>query len=86
MRFLFLGATMTLTALSANAQSRNEDDVATLYRSSVFEEIPRIHIATFDTEDGFAYNWENCQIAAWLFAEQPGVSVRYWCEKGFYRK
>lgn len=81
-----------LSAHSAVAQSRNEDDVATLYRSSVFEDIPRIHIATFDSEEKawggtvFEYNWENCQTTADYFENQPGVRVRYWCEKGFFNE
>lgn len=44
----------------------------TLYRSSVTGPM-RIHIATFDSNDGIEYN------------RQPGVKVRYWCEKGRYR-
>jgi hypothetical protein len=29
---------------------------------------------------------ENCQIAADLFMKQQGVKVKYWCEKGNYKK
>jgi len=29
---------------------------------------------------------ENCQIAAELFKKQQGVTVKYWCEKGIYKK
>ena len=41
----------------------------------------RIHIAIFDAPEGEAYNAENCNVAASLFASQPGVTVRYWCER-----
>ncbi|MGG5890989.1 hypothetical protein ACLF3G_28315 [Falsiroseomonas sp. HC035] len=58
----------------------------TLYRGSVVGDHLRIHIAAFDASDGATYNRENCQTAANLFARQPGVSVRYWCEKGGYRR
>jgi hypothetical protein len=58
----------------------------TLYRSSVMADMPRIHVATFDAQDGEKYNRENCQIAADLFLAQPGVIVKYWCEKGLFRK
>lgn len=58
----------------------------TLYRNSVLDEHMRLHIASFDSSDGEAYNSENCQIAAGLFVAQPGVTVRYWCEKGRFRK
>lgn len=53
----------------------------TLYRSSVTGPM-RIHVATFDAADGADYNRENCQVALGLFQAQPGVKVRYWCEKG----
>ena len=68
----------------------DDDEVATLYREDVTR--PHVHypIATFDaphkTEDGrFAYNWSNCQIARDLFANQPLVTVKYWCEKGRHK-
>ena len=44
-----------------------------------------MHVATFDTANGREHNRENCHIAAELFATQPGVVVRYWCEKGGFR-
>ena len=56
----------------------------TLYRSSTTGPM-RIHVATFDSNDGDEYNRENCQMAMDLFQQQPGVKVRYWCEKGRYR-
>lgn len=46
----------------------------------------RIHIATFNSNNGDKYNRENCQLASNLFSSQAGVTVRYWCEKGAYRK
>lgn len=74
----------------------DEGAVYTLIRSSVTDqddplsEKPkmRIHVATFDAEQGESsdrYNSENCDAARALFAGQPGVRVRYWCEKGRYR-
>lgn len=76
----------------ALAHINSESSVATLYRDSVAIQNARIHIATFDadlsTSGGttFEYNWENCKIAAELFHSQEGVKVKYWCEKGFFRK
>ncbi len=60
--------------------------IYTLYRSSatVGPEL-RIHVATFDSSDGVEYNRENCNVARSLFQQQPGVTVRYWCEQGRYR-
>lgn len=61
------------------------DDPYTLYRSSAIKEHMRIHVATFDADAGRHYNMDNCEIARGLFQAQPGVTVRYWCEKGRYR-
>jgi hypothetical protein len=42
----------------------------------------RNHVATFDAAEDKDYNRNNCEIARDLFASQPGVQVRYWCERG----
>jgi hypothetical protein len=77
---MFLFVIINSVALASN------DDVYTLYRdSAVRNSQTRIHIATFDSADGEDYNKTNCFIAADLFQKQPGVSVRYWCEKGRYK-
>ena len=62
------------------------DTSYTLYRNSVIDQGLRVHVASFNAADGEAYNRENCDIAARLFQQQPGVTVKYWCEKGAYRK
>ena len=66
----------------------SEDEVYTLYRSSAVTNDPslRVHVATFDSSDGGSYNKGNCEIAIDLFQKQPGVVVRYWCEKGYFTK
>ena len=68
-----------LTLVACNTPTCN-----TLYRSSMTGPM-RIHIATFGSQDGEEYNRDNCHIAGDLFQQQPGVKVRYWCEKGRYR-
>tara|TARA_R110000868_G_C10792289_1_gene756408 strand:+ start:147 stop:389 length:243 start_codon:yes stop_codon:yes gene_type:complete len=62
------------------------DNTYTLYRTQVRNENARTHVATFDAKDGEAYNMGNCQIAQELFQKQPGVTVKYWCEKDKYKK
>lgn len=67
-----------------------ENEVATLYRSSVMGDDYRLHIATFDAKEKtnkgrFDYNWKNCLIARDLFQNQIGVEVKYWCEKGYFK-
>ena len=43
------------------------DAVFTLYRNSVLDASMRMHVATFDTDQGSAYNQENCWTAQKLF-------------------
>jgi hypothetical protein len=46
----------------------------------------RLHIATFDANEPYKYNDENCLIARELFtAHQQGVVARFWCEKGRFK-
>jgi hypothetical protein len=63
-----------------------DDVIYTLYRSSITDENLRIHVATFDVKESAQYNNENCKIASELFEKQTGVRVKYWCEKGSYKK
>jgi hypothetical protein len=65
-----------------------DGNIYTLYRGSAAanSSASRIHIATFDANESEEYNRENCFIAAELFMKQPGVLVRYWCEKGRYKQ
>ena len=64
----------------------SEDRVYTLYRNSVTDANMRVHVATFDADEKEGYNKENCGIAQELFQQQPGVTVKYWCEKGYFKK
>lgn len=73
----------------AAGQTIDDDLVATLYRSSAVIAGARFHVATFDadpksisTEAVFEHNWANCTTAAELLQSQPGVRVRFWCERG----
>lgn len=67
------------------------DEIYTLYRTGVGSSDMRIHVATFNSDDSKnekfkIYNQENCNTAASLFQSQPNVTVRYWCEKGSFKK
>ena len=63
----------------------NETRSYTLYRSGVNLPNLRIHVASFDSSDGTDYNKGNCEIASERFQSQPGVEVKYWCEKGRFK-
>ena len=69
------------------APIKSSDITFTLYRGSlVGGGEMRIHVATFDAAERADYNQNNCEISQQLFAAQPGVTVKYWCEPGPHKK
>lgn len=64
----------------------SEGEVFTLYRNSVTDGNLRIHVATFDAHEKVEYNHGNCEQTQALFQNQPGVTAKFWCEKGRFRK
>ncbi len=85
---ILLVATLLVCSISVVAQPSRVDskDVYTLYRSSavVGGKTWRLHVATMDAADGAEYNRGNCEVAKKLFQSQPGVTVEYWCERGYF--
>lgn len=77
---------LSLICTPAFSQDAHDNEVATLYRNSLMDSMMRIHVATFDTKDGFRYNWENCILAAHLFQSQTNVKTHFWCESGKYQE
>lgn len=73
-----------MTLLIASSCSKRDLDTSTLYRESVVED--RVHIATFDTSYGEEHNARTCEITRDLFQSQPDILVKFWCEKGTFRK
>ena len=69
------------------------NSVYTLYRSSLAEGM-RIKVATFDSDESIdgsteRYNRDTCEEVRALEQESVRgrpVELRYWCEKGYYRK
>jgi len=88
MKTFEIGLAVTATALLASCTlgGAGDSQTYTLYRDSLVQGISRIHIATFDSTDGETYNQENCKLAQDLFQRQPGVTTKFWCEKGRFRK
>jgi hypothetical protein len=80
-RFIFL-----VTGVIFISSCSSNDHVYTLYRNSVIDSNMRIHIATFDAKEDEVYNKENCELARDLFQKQEGVTAKFWCEKGRYKK
>ena len=58
-----------------------ENKTYILYRNSETDKNMRIHISSFNSNESDLYNRDNCEIARDLFQSQPGVRVKYWCEK-----
>ena len=75
---------LTLGALIVSCDSGG--DSFTLYRNSITDENMRIHVASFNSSDGEAYNRGNCEQAQLLFQAQPDVKTKFWCEKGAFKK
>jgi hypothetical protein len=75
---------LSLLSIGCNKISFFNNETYTLYRESVVED--RVHVATFDTQYGAEHNQRVCNIAKDLFEADPGVTVKFWCEKGTYRK
>jgi hypothetical protein len=78
---------LILTSMVVVAQANNEE-IYTLYRNSAVDETVRIHMATFDTDDGpktHLRNMTNCMYVQKLFQDQPHETNKFWCEKGAYR-
>lgn len=91
MRNLLIAVVATIacsSSFAAQAPKTDAKSVYTLYRSSSVNggETWRIHVATFDAIDGAEYNRDNCEIAKGLFQSQTGVTVTYWCERGYFTK
>jgi hypothetical protein len=75
--------TGTSACSAPNIQGGNS---LTLYRNSATDANMRIHVASFDAAESRDYNRENCDVARGLWGGQPGVTVRYWCEEGRFKR
>lgn len=74
-------ALLILAGCGGGAEGR---DTYTLYSSGIKDPANRVHLATFDSEKGAEFNKTNCELAQRLFQSQPGVTVKFWCERGKY--
>jgi len=77
---------LAIVAMCVGCTGGEEGQTFTLYRNSVLDANMRLHVATFNTTDGEAYNRENCEVAQHLFQAQPDVKTKFWCEKGTFKK
>ncbi len=86
MRYLFIILLIPMVSYAGVKDS----EIYTLYRNSPIDFNERIHVATFDAdakEDMHDYNMSNCMIAQEHFQRAVLLDgVKYWCEKGKYKK
>lgn len=83
MKYLFLVAAAWLAVgAPPSSSAQDAEGIYTLYRNSVLDGTARIHVATFNTDNGKNYNAENCSLVADLLQQQEGVNTRFWCEPG----
>jgi hypothetical protein len=92
---------LMLLPLVVGSNAMAADIEYTLYRTGMNiptgkeDEAARIHVATFDTKENADYNRANCETTQELFnANQPAyrntifanIKLKYWCEKGLFKK
>jgi len=90
-----IAALILITVTAACGDKEPEVEVFTLYRNVPSDETFRVHVATFDAaghegRGSHFYNWsnaKNCERAAKMFQAQPEwQDVKFWCEKGRFKK
>ena len=91
-KICFAAIMFVLTACSPEGGRGTTDDAYTLYRTSPVDSTLRIHVATFDSTEGYddaLYNRENCEYAREAFGKREDfrkARIEYFCEKGLYKK
>lgn len=82
-----LTAGLVLALAAAAGCHGSRPPTYTLYRSEAVGDTARIHVATFDVEEGDAsYNHDGCERARELYQIQPTNRAQFWCEAGTYHR
>ena len=65
-----------------------DQDTYTLYRNSTIDPTMRLHIATFNSIEGYddrQYNYENCERGQVAFQKDPVFAgTKLFCEVGYF--
>jgi hypothetical protein len=85
-------AMVTLLSLVACAEKQVPDsDIFTLYSNAPSDKFARLHEATFDARQAVEMNAHHCErvqrlLQEWYNTTTKTTDVKFWCEKGRYRK
>jgi len=89
---LFTALAVACLMAACSGSDISESQVFTLYRNVPSDEAFRVHVATFDSDHFDAamsevINRKNCEQAKVLFQGSPNWAVvKFWCEKGRFKK
>lgn len=77
-------------ALFGFGKKLDEKKVFTLYSEGAAVKNIRLHVATFDSDDGSnseELNKKNCNMFVLLRSDiQEAFKKKYWCEKGYFKE
>ena len=80
-----------LFTVACSDKGIHDIDVFTLYSNAPSDKFYRLHEATFDTHYGSEMNAHHCErvqqlLQRWYNTETKTSDVKFWCEKGRYKK
>ena len=80
-----------LLTAACSEKGVHDGDVFTLYSNAPSDQFARLHEATFDAHYGSEFNSAKCEsvqrlLQEWYNTETKTNDVKFWCEKGRYKK
>ena len=80
-----------LSTVACSEKGIHDADAFTLYSNAPSDKFSRLHEATFDTHYSSEFNALKCErvqrlLQEWYNVETKTSDVKFWCEKGRYKK
>ena len=88
MKLFFICLLMVFSVQNVEAKV-GDDSVFTLYRNNHINPYIRVHVGTFDSENGSRYNSFHCKKVVEFFnndAKKRASKEQHWCEKGYFKE
>ena len=88
MKYLIVVISMLFSLQSVEAKV-TDDNIFTLYRNNDMNPKIRIHVGTFDSNNGASYNSFHCEkvVQFWNKDAKSRTSKElHWCEKGYFKE